>query len=363
MRKRDWLSIFFIILFYFIVIFLSKREIFSFKFDKSLIKKYFLSQDIPHEVAGKRLFLSDGEIYLATGYLYLQGYDPSEFNFEHPPLTKYLFGLSIKFFNNPYFIQIGFGMMILILVYYLGIKIFKKSVASFITCLFLILDPLFVDLSSQPLLDFSQTVFFILYFLSVFYWKNYILQGIFLALFAGTKFWVSPIFFIFIFAVFQLYKKEFKFKEFIYHLLVAFFVYCLLYTQTFIIRKGNFNIIWHILKTFKYRLIHNSSSFPGASLVMFLTGYFRAWWGKKEILRANIWSPFWLISFLVCIRASLVCLIQRKIGEKFLISVVPVLYLFYLGVQAPFPRYFMIILPFSYLVLSEFIYSKFKQAT
>ena len=48
-----------------------------------------LSQDIPHEVAGKRLFLSDSEIHIASGYLYALGNNPITFNFQHPPFIKY----------------------------------------------------------------------------------------------------------------------------------------------------------------------------------------------------------------------------------------------------------------------------------
>src|SRR3989338_10284003 len=102
MKFKDWLLVFFIICFYLVNLLIRKPEIFSFKFDNALIDRYFLSQDIPREVPGKRLFLSDADVDLATGYLYAQGKDPSLFNFEHMPLIKYLYGFSVILFDNPY---------------------------------------------------------------------------------------------------------------------------------------------------------------------------------------------------------------------------------------------------------------------
>jgi len=187
MSKQNCLFLFFIISIYFTILFIFKREIFFFRFDEDLIKRYFLSQDIPHEVAGKRLFLSDGEIYLATGILYLKGYDPSELNFEHPPLIKYLFGLSILFLKNPLITQLIFGVGILILVYLLSFRIYKNQLISLLSSLLVLIDPLFLDLSSQPLLDLGQTFFFLLYFIAIFYLpKNYLFQGLCLALFCNN---------------------------------------------------------------------------------------------------------------------------------------------------------------------------------
>src|SRR3989338_364000 len=81
-KIKDWLLIIVLMGFYFAALLLFKRDIFSFKFDHRLINRYFLSQDITYEPKGKRLFLSDAEIYMASGYLYSKGADPTLYNFD-----------------------------------------------------------------------------------------------------------------------------------------------------------------------------------------------------------------------------------------------------------------------------------------
>ncbi len=132
MKFKNWLLVFFIICFYLFSLSIQKPEIFTFKFDKTLIDRYFLSQDIPHEVPGKRLFLSDADVDLATGYLYATGSDPSLYNFEHMPLIKYLYGFSVLLFNNPYPVTVTFGMLLIVLYYYFVKKSFNNLLHFFL---------------------------------------------------------------------------------------------------------------------------------------------------------------------------------------------------------------------------------------
>lgn len=358
MRIHNKLHIVFIILFYIFLLFITKKDLFYFKFDTKLIDRYFLSQDIPYEVKGKRLFLSDADIYSATGYLYAHGEDPSKFNFEHPPLIKYIFGFSTRIFGNPYISQFLLGAFFLFFYYIFCFKITNNSIIAFFSTFLLSFDPLFLNLSSQLLLDIGQALFLLLYFISFFYYKkNYIFQGIVLGLFAGTKFWVTPLFFIALFTLYKIFKKELNLKIYIYHLIVASITYSALYINSFIAQNGNFNIIWHILKTFKYRLVHNTSTFFGASIILFLTGFIKAWWGNKNWIWALPWSPLWGISLLSSFYNSYFLISKNKINTKLLINLIPLSYLIFLGVQAPFPRYFFIILPFIYLLLTQSIYN------
>ncbi|MBI4225860.1 hypothetical protein HY612_01985 [Candidatus Roizmanbacteria bacterium] len=362
MRRKDWILISFLIIFYLVILFLFKRSIFSYRFDKKLIDRYFLSQDIPHEVKGKRLFLSDNEIYMATGYLYAKGADPSVYNFDHPPLIKYLFGYSILFLGSPYPVQVLFGVAVLLLTYYLGLRVFQSPGISFFASFLLTIDPLFLDISSASLLDLGEAVFLLMYMISMLFFKrNFIFQGIILGLLAGAKSLVSPLFFVTILLFYQWYKKELKIKEYFLHLVVAFVAFSFLYTRTFLERGGEFNIIFFILKTVKYRIQHNITSLPGSSLLLFLTGFFQTWWDEKGLLREKVWTVLWPISFLVMTIKIYTVFQIKKLTIKDLLTLTPFLYLFYLGVQAPFARYFLIILPFSYLSLSEFIWSNLNK--
>lgn len=353
--KNNWIHVLILLLLYTFIVSNFGNDIFKQKFDKKLISRYFLSQDITHEVLGRRLFLSDSDVYTATGYLYAHGFDPSKYNFEHPPFIKYLFGISTLLFNNPLVAQFILGSLLLASLYVLGLNLYRDQNIAFLAGILLLFDPLFIDVSRLALLDIGQALLAILYFSSIFFnKKNYVLQGVLLGLFAGTKFWVSPLFFVSLFFVFLKCKKQLDIKVFILHLIVAFATYLALYTQSYILQDGKFNIIWHILRTFKYRIVHNDSMYFGASLVLFLTGFSQVWWGTKEWIKSIPWNIVWPVGLTLSLLNLFSDLKKRDyLKIENVVLIIPILYLLFLGVQAPFPRYFLIILPFLYLVLAK----------
>lgn len=382
-KKIDWVIILISIFTYLILLFTFKKEIFNYRFSKDLINRYFCSQDIPYEPPCKRIFLSDSEIQIAAGYLYAQGEDPAVINFQHPPFIAYLYGLTSIYFKNPYLLEIFFGMIYLILIYYLGVIIFKQRLISFLAVFLLLIDPLFIDISSQASFDLGQSVFNLLYFLSLIIWKNWFLSGVFLAMFAGSKFYAAAIFFGLIYHFYLYLKKELKIKDLFFHLFLAFFIFCLFYTSSFLRQGLKFNIFLFQLKLFKYWINHSITNLPFASVIFFLFGVFKKWWGSQEFSFSHIYNLFWPVSFFASfyllkdiplkkifhikkIRrrilkfklSSLVNFVSANFSLKELVFVISPFYLVYLGPQAPFVRYFVIILPFSYLTLAYFIYKK-----
>ena len=357
MKRYDAFIIIFLLLFYFVLLFAFKRHVFTYNFELNLITRFLHSQSIPHEVAG-RIFLSDEDVYIASGYLHAAGNDPTSFVFEHPPLIKYLFGISILLFNNPYWIQIAFGILFIILTYLLGKYAFKKTVISVLACLFLIIDPLFLDVSGQALLDLGQAVFSLAYLIAFLYFPgNIILQGIILGFFASSKFWPAALFFFLVLNFFDfLRNKKVKFKKVFLTLFVTFIVFSMTYLKTFLIKGFSFNIVLFEMKMLKYWFDHSVSTYPFASLILFLSGFFKTWWGEKEIIRSNIYSILWPLLFIISIVQTIRL---RKINHKTLVYALPIIYLLYLGVQAPFPRYFIIVLPYFYLSLSSFLFEVF----
>ncbi len=364
-------AIFLVIGIYFLTLIFRQPQIFTHRFDLDLINQYFLCQDIPNEVPGKRVFLSDGEIHQAAGYLYWQGYNPAEINFQHPPLIKYLFGLSIKLFNNPFIPQIIFGVTLIYLTYLCGTRVFQSRPVGLLASFLLAVDPLLSSLSADALLDLGQAVFILAYILvSINQKRSYFWQGVFLGFVAASKFWAGALFFFAATFIYQpIKKKEFN-KNFIkkivnkkllkqtinYFLLqlsVAFIIFCIIYLPSFVYKRGAFNIIFFELKTLKYWFNHSISSMPFASLVLFITGYFKTWW-DNSIVRTPSWTILWPISFFTNLFTTGKYLFDKKrINKQIFLNLLPVLYLVYLGVQAPFERYFIIVLSFLYLQLSK----------
>lgn len=389
MKKIDYLIIFIFIFSYLILLYSFKKEIFDYRFSYETVKRYLCSQDIPYEPSCKRVIVSDEEIHIGAGYLYAKGEDPAVVNFQHMPFIALLYGLISIYLKNPYLLELFFGVIYLILVYYLGIKIFQKRIVSILTILILLIDPLFIDISSQASYELGQAVFNLLYFLSLFIWKNWFLAGIFLAMFAGSKFYGAVIFFAFIYHFYLYLKREFNWKKFVYHLILAFCVFNLFYINSYLKQGLNFNIFIFQLKVIKFWMSHSITNLPFASVLLFMFGIFKKWWEDYRFIFSHIYSILWPISlfssiyllkiifnknkkksllltkkfnstfYVVAFKIGyLVKKLSENLNLKILIYLISPLYLLYLGTQAPFVRYFIIILPFSYLSLSYFIYLK-----
>lgn len=356
MQKKQLLYLFTIICVYLLILFMFKHQIFTYKFDENLIKRYFCSQDIPYEPSCPREWLSDEELHIAAGYLYATGSDPAEVDFQHMPLINYFYGFSILAFNNPYYVEIAFGILFLSLVYMLGIKVFKSTHVAVIACLLFLIDPLFLDLSTQASYELGQASFILLYFyFIIFHEKNFLLRGVTLGLIATSKFWGAALFFVVFFNAYKFFTKNFKFRVFAFSLMTAFITFSIVYIQSYIVRDFYFNIIYLQLKILKYWLTHSITNIPFASLILFTTGFFKSWWGNHEILRTQPWSILWPISLLTSLFFLCKFFLAKNFKAIFLCSIIPISYLLYLGLQAPFSRYFIVILPFCYLSFAKFI--------
>ncbi len=354
-------SVILILVLFFSLFVTNNSDLLSYRFEKSSIDLYLRSQDIPRDYHIDKVFLSDSDIHISAGYLYAQGADPTYYNFQHPPLIKYLYGFSIIFFQNPYYVQIFFAIIYLLTAHWFFLKISKNNYALSLTAAMLLAaDPLLTSLSSQALLDLGQASLSMIYFASILIFPtNYWLHGISLGLFAASKFWAAPVFFVTLLVVYQVLTKKFRIKNYILHLIIASLIFSLTYMKAFIVRGGQFNIIHYQLMTFKYWLTNSVSSIPMASLVLFVTGFFKTWWGNKDLAFSSVWSPFWPVGLIVSAFATRTAYFLKE-KEVLILVLVPLLYLLFLGVQAPFSRYFIMILPYIYFSISYLLFKSIK---
>ena len=144
-------------------------------------------------------------------------------------------------------------------------------------------------------------------------------------------------------------------KAYILHLAVAFVAFSLTYITSFVKQNFLFNIVFFQLRVLKFWLDHSVSNIPFASFILFTTGYFKSWWEGHEILRTQIWFFLWPVGLLSSVWISIKPLLKWDIKPQLFFSSIPLIYLVYLGVQAPFSRYFILILPFCYLSLSHLV--------
>lgn len=308
------------------------------------IATYLRSQDINFDVK-PRAHISDEHIYVASGFLYATGSSPTEYNFQHPPLIKYLFGISAIHLGSAMWVQYAFAVALPLLTYLLGMKIFKSNFVGFMGSIFLIFDPLFINLSRHALLDLGQATFAVSYVLvSLCFPKRPAVSGMLLGLFAASKFY-SPaiVYFLAVEALLFITNKKIDAKRILITLASSFLVFNLIYIQAYL-KVGRFNIMFWQAKIIKYMLHHDAAASVGASIVLFMTGSFKNWWGRGP--SRDTWSLLWPTAFLV----NLVNILRSThIDKKMFIFAFPVLYLISLSAQAPFSRYFILVMPFLYL--------------
>ncbi len=359
---KHFFYFFLIIVIYLITIYFFQPHVFSYRFNTSLIKKYFCSQDITYEPPCRRLFLSDGDLHIAAGYLYIKGADPTEYHFQHTPFVKYLYGLTILLTKNPFHLEIFFCILYLLLTYVLAFKLFRSTKIAAVTSLLLIFDPLFIMLSGDASFEMGQACFLLTYLFFVLYKKdNFWLQGLFLGLFASAKFWGAVPFFVIVLNGYNLIKKKVKLKTVFQQLLIGFIVFSLTYLKAFINRNGFFNIFFFQMKLLKYWKEHSMTNIPFSSLTLFLGGFYKSWWGNYSIVRTDQWSWLWPITFFVSFIKSIKIFRKKLINTELLFSSISIIYLFYLGIQAPFPRYFILILPFFYITFVKWMFDLGKK--
>lgn len=327
-----------IAMFYSVFVF-SNRNFFFQSFNNQIVTDFLRSQDILDldDKIKDRVFVSDEVIYIASGYLYAKGADPREYNFQHTPFVKYLYGFSSLFFNLPLLPNIFLGFILLLEIYLLGKFAFKNEIVGFIASLFMLIDPVFKEVAVYALLDLGQMVFLLGFILTTFFWKKHFIgQGVLLGLAFASKFYSPVVIFAGIIFAYKLLIKEFNFKKELSMLIVAFLTFCGTYIVSFINDNGLFNIFFHQAKIFKFMLDHNSADQWGSVVKMFFGGYY-----------------FWPITFF----ASIFVLLSEKIKSfKFLFAFLPVVYLFILCFQLPFVRYFVLIMPFLYLSFINFVF-------
>jgi hypothetical protein len=287
---------------------------------------------------------------LATGYLYVLGKSPADYNFQHPPLLKYLYGFSLRFFKNPYPVQITLSFFLFFLTYLLGVKVALSRKAIIMALVLLALDPLTADVVFNVYLDLGLAVFTLAFVLAfIYYPKKWWVQGLLLGLLLAAKFWSIGLFLLTLLTLYRfLILKNLKMKLLLKTLLIASLVYLFTYSALFLKGGSLGGFVWLQLKMVKFMLVHNSASFWGGQLGLFLSGYYSGWWGGGGFLRSNLWCFFWPLSF--C--AMLLSFLQKELRPKLRLFVLIVFGFFLITLRgAPFARYLILITPYLYLGL------------
>lgn len=161
MRKVLWWIVFIAIIVRLAFFIFANKNYFLRSFDFEYFSTlYSESQYVKGELS--KGGIGDDGLYAFAGYYYLfQGKDVTTVNFEHPPIGKYLIGVSIFLFKNENVINIIYFVILFFLSYKIGNFILKNKLLSLFGVFILSIDPLFNDHLLRSLLDLPFTVFFI----------------------------------------------------------------------------------------------------------------------------------------------------------------------------------------------------------
>ncbi len=299
--------------------------------------------------------LSDEELYATEGYFLIHGKDLHQLTPGHPPLGKYLIGLSIIFFSNPYFFAPIFGLLALWLLYSIACLLGLPPLLSLILTSLFSFEPLFIDQLTTSLLDIYLLVFSLtgLYFyLSWFKRPHFLkiaLSQLFLGLALATKFF--PVGFPLLGSLLLVTVFTGKFKLFLQHtaalsfILLGFFLGHLTY------------FFYHPspLEFFRYQR-YVLSWWAGSPQVpplqvfdLIFMNRWHTWWEKEAIISTPFWWPGWPVLLISSLFTSFYYLIRKNLF--FLPLVLWLIFsLFLFSFEAVYPRHLLVIFPSLYLL-------------
>lgn len=189
-----------------------------------LIETYSKSQYVVGSASKEGI--GDDGLYAFAGWYYLfQGGDVSAVDFTHPPLGKYLIGLSFLLFQNENTINIIYFSILLFITYKIGMILLKNNLLSLIAVAVLSTDQLFLDNLIRSLLDLPFTLFFTIavyfFLLGLTDSKYYYLSMIFWGMSFSTRFFPAIVIVLsFLFLIIFFYKR----KDLLHFILSSFLV-------------------------------------------------------------------------------------------------------------------------------------------
>lgn len=302
--------------------------------------------------------LSDEELYEIEGYFLVgENRDLHQLTPGHPPLGKYLIGLSIKQFKNPYLLAPFFGLITLFLIYQVGLLLHLPRLLSLSLTILFSMEPLFLDQLATSLLDIYLLTFSLtsLYFYLLWSKRKHfafiLLSQITLGLAMATKFFPAS----FPLAGALLFSTVLtgQFSLFINHILALPFIF-------FGFSFGHLSYFFYhpsLLQFFRYQR-YVLSWWVGSPQVpalqvwdLIFNNRWHTWWDKKEVIPTPFWKPHWPPLFALALASPLVLHLKKRLALSLPILLWVFFSLLLFSLEAVYPRHLLLILPAAYLLV------------
>ena len=279
-----WLPFFITV--YFLVLLWPVQSFYTRPFDyASLGETYANSQYVTG--SGSKGIGDDG-LYAFAGYYYITGGDPSQVNFENPPLGKYLIGLSVLIFGNENSIYIVYAVLVMWGTYLLANWVIKnKLLALLATCMLGLLHlfiiqfvPTSADQYSVTLLDLPLTLFFLwgiwFYLREPASTRNYVVSAFLFGLAFATKFFPALLILLLVLIGYQFFRRSKDLVKFVVTLLLVPFIYLISYLVYFYYHASLVEFIEFQKYIISWRL--GNPIVMGNIFRTIFTGSYQNWW-------------------------------------------------------------------------------------
>jgi len=353
--KPKPLFFFLIIILSFIIRLFPYRQSFFQKFDPKGLENLYQHSQFSQNPADRTEIIRDHDLYAYSGWHYFKTADLSTVNIEHPPLGKYLIGLSILLFNNQNIMQIFLAIIFLWVSFLLGFRLLKNPWLALLVPLTLIYENLFIKQTTQSLLDLPQAAMISLFCWSALRKKSPLLLGLLLGTVSSIKFPAAAIILGLSFLIHSaLTNKRQSIKAGIVVLIIALAFYLLTYSPLFL-KQGPVGVATLHIRALKIHLSHLPKYPPFVPLKVMFLNQWPVWWDEKNpIHQTEEWNIFWpFLAAGIILSPFFYWQKYKESGKKqfILFFLFSWLYFVFLNSRLFFPSYLFLILPFLYILL------------
>lgn len=265
-----------------------------------------------------KIQMGDGDIYVYSGIKYVTGDSPTSINFEHPPLTKMLFGASYVLFGIPNIVLIPLFTILVIGFWFLSGTVFKEKKFRYLSLGILLFHSTLFKEMGRTMLDLPQTAFLIL--TTAFFYKlvkhsnmvNAILFGISAGLLMAAKY-AFPLIGIYLLL---LVSSALINKISIVKIMTSIFIAAIVYLGTYVGFFLSGNSLLDFIKFEWWRWNWYQGKVDNPKLLIFqviFLGRYQKWWDASG---DYVHFPHWNILWPLTLIAYLLSWFKQKIDYK-----------------------------------------------
>jgi predicted membrane-bound dolichyl-phosphate-mannose-protein mannosyltransferase len=345
------------LVFFFIIKIYQNIDSYASKFDYSRLNNLYQYSQYALNPNNRLYVMQDWDLYAYAGYTYLTTGKIDSINIEHPPLGKYLYGISILLFNNASILQIPFAIIFLYLSFHLAKIFLSSALFSYLIVFLLINESLFSIQLRYSLLDLMEIDFILLFIYLISKKSTNKLNGIFLGFYLGIvasiKFPVTAIILSFSYLIYLLINH--RFKSIISNIKVIFLgilIFLFSYLPLFI-NKGVNGFIQLQIHALRIHLSHVPEYPPFAPLKVMILNQWPVWWDKiNPIWKTQEWNLFWpFLAIAICLSPIVYWQNKNDLKKLSLFFLFTWVYFVFINTRLFFPGYLLLILPQAYILL------------